>query len=301
MLSAVHSTPSNLIDASSGFSFPPAAPKATGAQPAKNHSHTRREAVNGKVDPIRSAADIRRIADFFYQNEQYRDWCMFLVGINCGLRISDLTRLRLSDVANPRVAGGYQVKPAGTKLRLMPQKTANRKKYVTLVLNATICQAIQTYLNLTGQPGGIYELYFQTQGWLFPSGKSSGRRSLRTLGGVSVSGESGILYRHTPAPKQAGDPIDGDSYGKILRKVQKELALPFTLGTHSLRKTFGYRFFRQYQAQNQSQLALAALQKVFAHSSPQTTLAYIGIPDEEIESCLQQFDCGIGELPSEPI
>lgn len=243
----------------------------------KNYSFSRTEACNGKVDPIRNEADIKRIAQYFYDRKEYRNWCMFIVGINCGLRVSDMVRWRVDDIANPSINGGYQVKPAGYTFRIVPKKTANKRKYVQIKLTQEACNALQIYLDLVGKPGKEYSTFFKEKGWLFPTTKSS------------VVGSQ----RSSEEPKTAGDPIDGDSVGKDFRKCQKNLELPFNFGTHSMRKTFGYRFFRQYQGSDRQQLALATLQSIFNHSSERITLGYIGISDEEIDSMLGSYDCGI--------
>ena len=47
------------------------------------------------------------------------------------------------------------------------------------------------------------------------------------------------------------------------------------LGTHSLRKTFGYHY---YQKTND----IAILQDIFNHSDPAITLRYIGINEDTI-------------------
>lgn len=54
------------------------------------------------------------------------------------------------------------------------------------------------------------------------------------------------------------------------------------IGTHSLRKTFGYWFYKQYKD-------VATLQRIFKHSDPSITLLYIGITDEEIDDKLDDF------------
>jgi len=54
------------------------------------------------------------------------------------------------------------------------------------------------------------------------------------------------------------------------------LSMPYKLGTHTMRKTFGYH---QYKYNNAS---LAHLMSVFGHSSEAITLRYIGITSEDI-------------------
>ena len=55
-----------------------------------------------------------------------------------------------------------------------------------------------------------------------------------------------------------------------------------SVGTHTLRKTFGYWF---YQASGN----LAYLQDLFNHSSSQITIRYIDLQDDEIEKQLDKM------------
>ncbi len=49
------------------------------------------------VQPIRDLKKIETIKKLLRQ-QNLRDYCLFVVGINSGLRISDLLKLRISDV-----------------------------------------------------------------------------------------------------------------------------------------------------------------------------------------------------------
>lgn len=243
----------------------------------KNYDISRKEASNGKVEPIRDENDIKRIADYFYKKGKYRNWCMFMVGINCGLRISDLTRLRVDDFAVQRQDGIWQVKPIGTKIYIKPKKTEKKKKYVEVIITPSICKTLQIYFDKVGCPGQKYYEYFTTRGWLFPSDRGSIKTSLRS--------EDNQKFR--------GDPIDGDSFGETLRDCAHDLDLNYRIGTHSLRKTFAYRMFRQYQSNGEGEDALVYLQEIFNHSSPAVTRKYIGLEDEKKRRMVQNFDCGI--------
>jgi len=57
-------------------------------------------------------------------------------------------------------------------------------------------------------------------------------------------------------------------------------------GTHTMRKTFGYWYYKKYQD-------VATLQKILNHSSPTTTLRYIGIDQEYIDATMSAMDFGI--------
>lgn len=54
------------------------------------------------------------------------------------------------------------------------------------------------------------------------------------------------------------------------------------LGTHSMRKTFGYHFYK-------STNNIALLMRIFNHSHESITLRYIGIDQEEIDAALLDF------------
>lgn len=55
------------------------------------------------------------------------------------------------------------------------------------------------------------------------------------------------------------------------------------LGTHTMRKTFGYHYYK-------STKDVVTLQKIFNHSNPQETLKYIGITQDDINTAIMQMD-----------
>lgn len=70
-----------------------------------------------------------------------------------------------------------------------------------------------------------------------------------------------------------------NSVYRMLKRTAKKLNIRFNIGTHTLRKTFGYH---QYKINSQGNPDfLLRLQKMYKHSAPYVTLAYIGIADEE--------------------
>ena len=69
---------------------------------------------------------------------------------------------------------------------------------------------------------------------------------------------------------------------KILRKAAREVGIEVHIGTHSLRKTFGYHHYKQFNN-------IALLQRIFNHSTPAVTLRYIGLFQEEINDSYKKF------------
>lgn len=69
---------------------------------------------------------------------------------------------------------------------------------------------------------------------------------------------------------------------RIIRKSCKLAGLPEKVGTHTMRKTFGYHHYQKFKD-------VAMLQKIFNHSSPQITLRYIGIEQDQIDESYSNF------------
>lgn len=55
------------------------------------------------------------------------------------------------------------------------------------------------------------------------------------------------------------------------------------IGTHTLRKTFGYHFYKKTKD-------VAMLQDIFNHSAPVVTKRYIGISQDEIDQAIDGFN-----------
>jgi integrase len=76
-----------------------------------------------------------------------------------------------------------------------------------------------------------------------------------------------------------------------LNKAAEMVDMPDGIGTHTMRKTFGYWFYKQTKD-------VAELQMILNHSHPNITLTYIGITEEEWKKavlyrnnlCYQNFD-----------
>jgi integrase len=68
---------------------------------------------------------------------------------------------------------------------------------------------------------------------------------------------------------------------RIINRAAKRIKLE-EIGTHTMRKTFGYWHYRQYKD-------IAILQEIFNHSSPSVTLLYIGINQDNIDNSYMNF------------
>lgn len=70
---------------------------------------------------------------------------------------------------------------------------------------------------------------------------------------------------------------------RFLNEACNDVGLTINVGTHTMRKTFGFFFYKQFND-------IALLQKILNHSSPSITLRYIGIAQEEIDTSYKQFE-----------
>ena len=50
------------------------------------------------TSPIRTKEEIEKMKDYYLTKSHFRDYALFVIGINTALRISDLLRLRWRDV-----------------------------------------------------------------------------------------------------------------------------------------------------------------------------------------------------------
>jgi len=68
----------------------------------------------------------------------------------------------------------------------------------------------------------------------------------------------------------------------IIRTACEKAGIETKVGTHTMRKTFGYHHYKKFKD-------VAMLQKIFNHSSPQITLRYIGIEQDQIDESYNNF------------
>ncbi|MGX8268424.1 tyrosine-type recombinase/integrase [Anaerostipes caccae] len=70
-------------------------------------------------------------------------------------------------------------------------------------------------------------------------------------------------------------PVSRQYAYRVLSEAGKKFGLE-SIGTHTMRKTFGYHFYEQYRD-------VATLMVIFNHSNEHTTLRYIGVEQNNID------------------
>ncbi len=118
--------------------------------------------VPKEVEAIKNVRDISKIKQFLLGKESKRDYLLFVLGINGGLRIGDLLSLKVSDVVDE----ADNIKVA---VSIVEQKT---KKLREFELNKSAREAVRLYLD------HVEEL--DADAYLFASRKGSGAITTRS-------------------------------------------------------------------------------------------------------------------------
>ena len=77
--------------------------------------------------------------------------------------------------------------------------------------------------------------------------------------------------------------LDRSQVYRILNNACSHVGIIANIGTHTMRKTFGYHHYQKFHD-------IALLQKIFNHSSPSITMRYIGIAQEELDESYKNFE-----------
>lgn len=176
------------------------------------------------VQPLREKELIEKMKSELL-NIGYKNYMLFVVGINTGLRISDILKLKVSDVKDK------------THIIITEKKTKKNKRFL---INSSLRAEIDRYIK-----------NMNDMDYLFKSQKGDNKAISRIQ-----------AYR-------------------ILNKAADKLGIE-EIGTHTLRKTFGYWHYKQYKD-------VAILQDIFNHSAPSVTLRYIGINDDMKDKTIENF------------
>lgn len=86
-----------------------------------------------------------------------------------------------------------------------------------------------------------------------------------------------------PSRNGSNKPLTRAMAYTIINNACRKAGIQEKIGTHSLRKTFSYHYYRTYKD-------VAMLQYLLNHSSPSVTLRYIGITQDNIEESLLTFE-----------
>lgn len=209
------------------------------------------------ADPIKSIDDINKVCSFLLEHKRYRDYMMFVVGINFGLRVSDLTTLRFRDLINSDLTfkKSFQILEKKTKDTRKNQKL----RYITI--NESVINAVNLYIVNAPRELKLDDYMFRSES---PNKKGDGYET-------------------------GNAPLTRTSVNRILKQIAKDCKLGIKMSSHTLRKTFGYH---QMAMDNNDPRKLMLLSKMFGHSSTTYTLLYIGLTKEEMDEAYLNLNLG---------
>ena len=178
------------------------------------------------VQPLRTQQEINDFLFCLRRNKNAnRDVFLFLIGINSGLRMSDIVKLQKKDIISSK------------NPRIVEKKTGKTR----ILYLSSLQDLIQDYTK-----------DLEPEDYLFPSTK--------------------------------GSHLEVNTVYQMFQKVAKLLGRD-DIGTHTLRKTFGYHYYKKTKD-------VATLMEIFGHSSEKITKRYIGINEDEISETLLNFRLG---------
>ncbi|WP_078555962.1 tyrosine-type recombinase/integrase [Alkalihalobacterium alkalicellulosilyticum] len=174
------------------------------------------------VQPIKDVVKINEIKEKL-KDKSERDLLLFVLGINTGIRISDLLTLKVGDVWKEGSPKEF--------LSLWDGKSSDKKLHY---LNTKVKTALKDYL---------HHQDLKKDDYLFKS-------------------------------KKVNQPITRQQAYRIINNAAKEVGVSGNIGTHTLRKTFGYHAYRKG-------IAISLLKSIYNHTTLNETLRYIGIDHNE--------------------
>ena len=195
------------------------------------------------VQPLKTEEDVQAAKAYFlnkperYENQNIRDYAIFVCGINIARRGGDLLKLKVSDVLN-------EDSSLKNHITIKEQKTG---KISTMKMVPVIEDALLIYLST------LDDLNLNDP--LFPSRKKDKHGNKK--------------------------PMTIQNYYYKMQGLKAELKLECPIGTHTMRKTWGYHALRNNKDDSN---ILANISKVYNHSNIETTFRYLGIEQEEIDA-----------------
>lgn len=174
------------------------------------------------VDPIKDLDKIMKMKRLLRKQSQ-RDLLLFVLGINTGIRVSDLLSLKVEDVWD-----GTDFKEF---LYINDEKYDEVKAFY---LNKSVKTELKNYFT---------QFDFKESDYLFKSKKND-------------------------------QPITRQQAYRIIHNAAMEVGVTGKIGTHTLRKTFGYHAYRKG-------IAISILKSIYNHTTPTETLRYLGIDKNE--------------------
>lgn len=187
-----------------------------------------------EVFPIKKPEEIQAMGKWLRENAGAKYFVAFVLGINLGLRANELLALTWGDVLDDGGTIRYSADVEDVSDRISVYQSKTGKTR-RLYLNSACVEVLTWYRQQNTS--------VRPSEPLFPSRKGGGILTV-------------------------------DALRKVLKRAAAACGIKQNIGTHTLRKTFGYFQYTQHPEN------LHLLQQMFGHSSESITLRYIGIMEE---------------------
>ena len=102
--------------------------------------------MGNRVEPIRSKEKIREIKQLLKSENRWRDYVLFVCGINFGLRIGDLLRIKIKDIIDfdDSIRTNFEIIEEKTEKRNIIKINQEARKAIELLLDKTIICLLYT-------------------------------------------------------------------------------------------------------------------------------------------------------------
>lgn len=108
------------------------------------------------------------------------------------------------------------------------------------------------------------------------------RREINRLLAGRKAEEYAFQSRVKDAQTHKARPITRQRAYQIMNLIARRAGIQERIGCHTLRKTFGYHYYKMTGD-------VVSLQRILCHTSQRETLLYIGVVQEEIDESLMKF------------
>ncbi len=192
-----------------------------------------------RVEPIRDKKKIAAIKKMLKNKGKYRDYCLFVCGINFGLSIGDLLETQVKDVRN-------SLSEIKDSFEITEQKTG---KLNVIAINEKAKEAIKLLFSRTNIENDLNNyLFYNTR-------KKAGKYN---------------IFRAA-------------AYYLVNKWCRNVGITNINIGTHTLRKTFGYHAWK-------NGVSIEVIQKKYKHVSTSTTRHYLGIEQKDVIESYHKLD-----------
>lgn len=186
------------------------------------------------VFPIKKQEELEAMANWLHKNANRKYLLGFILGINLGLRANELLTLKPADLFHEDHTVRYSLDFSDTSDQYSLYQKKVNKRR-RFFLNEACVSALTWYYH----------------------------------------GDFSKAYKHEYIfYSREGGHIEVDTFRKKLKDAATACGIRQNIGTHTLRKTFGYMHYMRNKD-------IVFLQRLFGHSSALITMRYIGIAEEE--------------------